>query len=165
MLLLEESPCVAVEGVFWISGEGGGGFLFQVAGEDVGAISLGARMFGFTGALTFWRVSLFFLLRVTCVHSLSVFPASGAVLVGLSSGFFGCCVVSVAFWRQTFARWLICLQFQQHSHLPSTTTCPRSIMCPGWPGNLPSRGTAEIYNLRVLSWQWFEVCFISSTRP
>ena len=44
--------CVAVEGVFWVTGEEGGGFLFLVTSEDVGVVSLGTGVFSFTRAFS-----------------------------------------------------------------------------------------------------------------
>ena len=66
--------------------------------EDVGTVSLGTGLLDFTGA--FGRSSPFFLfLKVTCVHSLSVFvfSASGVALVVLFPASFGYCMVSAVF--------------------------------------------------------------------
>ena len=68
-----------------------------------------------------------FFLRVTFVHSLSVFVFSvfEVMLVVLSSASLSCCVVSAAFLGQIFARWPICSQFKQCSRLSSTTNIIR----------------------------------------
>ena len=86
---------VSVEGVFWITGEEVGGFLFLENGE---VVSLRTGVLGFAAA--FGESSPFFLLlRVTCLHFLSVlvFSASGVALMVLSSASLGCCMVSAVF--------------------------------------------------------------------
>ena len=96
--------------------------------ENVGAVSLGAGVLGFTGA--FGESSLFFLLLcVTCVHSVSVFvfSSSGVALVVLFSASLDCCIVSAAFLKADFCKVadLLAVQAAQPSalhynhHLPT----------------------------------------------